>query len=235
MRIVSRRDHQSSRDTEASLDEMQFSSPVDSSGVLKLVSEGKPSGPKDPLDMWQPRRACEFPESFRTQLETGKSPHWLTKSDSMSGHSDAGETGDVMDLYPVYPASNRTHMPPLRDGVSPHTRQSPKERYEEGYRQPLQADVSEVVSDIEPEACQAQSQGDTSPTTDGTPPVRHKRFSGWSLPSVLETGHEANSVHTDLEEMRFASPSPERVLRKLPSQSQSTTDLSSLPRPTSFP
>ena len=223
MHIVSRREQHSRPEARASLTEMQFSLPVDSRGGLKILSQGTLlRNADDSLEVWQPRRGAEFPEYLRTLDTSGKSlPPWLDQSDSMSGHSDAGDVADV------YMASNGILS--LSRHVSPPTRRPSEERS-------VHADISQADPDVEAaRACYAPSHRESCSLTDGSPPKHHKRFSGWSFPSVQLTGQEEDSVHTDLEEMRFASPSPERVVPKPSPRPESNVDLSSSSSRASYP
>lgn len=244
IRIVSsRHEQQSTGIAEASLDEMEFSSPRFDHGVLKFVSESIPGGPEEPRDKWPPQPGDELPEYLGTELAKSKYTSWVTLSDS------ADEQSDSEDIAEAYTTPKEMRMlSPKQCSLAPHTQSTlspPASQLHKDNRmdikQPSLSDSSAATygasSPFSPPFCkphketeldtQTQDLSESSSSTDGTPSPHHKRFSGWSFPSLPDISHEEDSVHMELEEMRFASPSPERIYKKLPgpSRSMSTTEL----------
>ncbi|KAF8577435.1 hypothetical protein K439DRAFT_553971 [Ramaria rubella] len=185
--------------SKASLDDIKFA-----------VSPSK-SLPSSPAidEPWSPRRASEYPSYIRADFAHPAVAPWLPESESEP--SDVGHISQPGKNPLLLPMAEIKVSPPL---VPPQHSQSTIP--EEHLWQPCRSGATDCSPDTPHPYAVAAPFSETPPPD--TPPasVHRKRFSGWSLPSVHDGAvRDGASVHTELEDMSFASPSPEQsvVLR----------------------
>jgi hypothetical protein len=174
-------------------------------------AKGKWGSPVTPVRLWHPQGGA-IPEYIRTDV--GARPPGLYKSESASEESDARHTSEYHAKYveQTAVAAGKAPMSPS-SAVRPRACSDPHgdARFSLPRTQMEDAAGLESHADVLPSV-----PSQTSINTDSAPSLHHKRFSGWSLPSVrgaTPQEEEEQCGPAELEEMRFASPSPERLPR----------------------
>ena len=181
----------------ASLDDIQFSLPVISSGVVSFLSDTRSHGFTDHYEFWKPKGGDEMSARSYPSVADSKRALWVPNSE-VTNHSIYGVPAEA------HTVPNRGMLSPWRSNYTSHT-------------MPIICHPVPEQQVIDVRTGHRNPSDSSFLAMEDTPPLRHKRLPDMGFPSLCEPAQDDSvTVHAELEQMRFAAPSPEMVVRKQP-------------------